>query len=229
MKNIIHVHIGKCAGGSINLGLHQLGISFEELHCGDANITLKQRLKADTGNNIYLISLRDPISRAISSFNWDKYEKLIVQKSTNELWNKIYARFANLESLVSAYGSCDKELAALAELAFKESNLHLHLGLAWYVPEEIAKLLPPKRTFILHTESLDSDFGRMLSLHFPSTEFNAALPRDKDNKSFLSQANIPSPKFLSEESINKLRSEILKDDYRVLEVFRNRQIMTVTY
>jgi hypothetical protein len=229
MKNIIHVHVGKCAGGSVNLGLHELGIHFEELHCDNADIALKKKLQSDNGNNIYLISLRDPISRVISSFNWDKYEKLIVQKSTNPVWNNIYNSFENLEALVSAYGGENKELASLAQLAFEKSNLHMHLGLAWYVPVEIAKSLPPKRTFVLCTESLDKDFEKMLSLFFPDKEFRGPLPKDKDNKGFLGESNIPLPKFLSEASIKKLRDEILKEDYSILNVLKNRQIMSVNY
>lgn len=228
MKKIIHVHIGKCAGGSINLGLHKLGLNFEELHCGESNDILKKKLSGDDGNNLYIISLRDPIARAISSFNWDKYEKIITQKTTNPIWNSIYERFENIETLVSSYYSGNTEIRDLAKFAFKGSQLHLHLGLSWYIPVDIAKGLPPKRTIILRTEYLDDDFTKFLCEHFPDKTLNGSLPKDKDNKNFLSLSNIPKPKYLSDVSKEKLKS-ILKEDYTILDILYERGILAEKY
>jgi hypothetical protein len=228
MKKVVHIHIGKCAGGSINLGLHKLGIDFEELHCGDSDSILLKRMASDKGDNLYIVCLREPIARAISSFNWDKYEKIITQKSENPIWNSLYDRFENIESLVVGYNSDDEELRELAKIAFEESRLHLHLGLAWYISPEVAISLPPKRTAVLRTEYLDEDFKVMLSNHFPSKVYSGTLPKDKDNKNFLSLSNIPKPKYLSDSSIENLK-EILREDYKVLEILYKRGMLPVEY
>jgi hypothetical protein len=228
MKKIIHVHIGKCAGGSINLGLHKLGLPFEELHCGESNNILKNRLMNDDGSNLYIISLREPIARVISSFNWDKYEKIISQRVANPTWSLIYSSFENVDALVAGYSSNNIETKKIARVAFEESQLHIQLGLAWYVPPEVALKLPPKRTVLLRTEYLNDDFQVMLSNHFPNKVYNGELPKDKDNKQFLMHSDIPRPKYLSELSKLKLK-EILEEDYEVLDILYDRGMLLDKY
>jgi len=216
--SLIHVHVGKCAGSSINQALNQRGIHFTELHCGDANVRLKSVLKNDDGANIYLISARDPIKRFVSAFNWDKYEKIIKKKANNANWNNIYDTFHSVNCLVESLDSGDKH-SRLAKFAVNNSKLHMELGLSWYIPIDIVSELPFGRTVLVQTESLLNDFNMFLAQFYPIKAGFETMPRDKDSAGFLDKINIANPNHLSEQSTLKLRGYLDKD-YNVLNSLR---------
>ncbi|MBN0987013.1 sulfotransferase family 2 domain-containing protein [Amphritea pacifica] len=214
MYNLIHVHVGKCAGSSINQALNKSRICFSELHCGDADSKLKSHLDNDDGANVYLISARDPIKRFVSAFNWDKFEKIINKKSNNPYWKNIYETFCSVNHLVESLGSGD-EYGRLADFALKNSQLHMQLGLSWYIPVEVLEKLPVGRTFLVRTESLLCDFNLFLQEFYPGKSMFEQMPKDKDSSGFLDCIGIDNPKYLSAESELKLR-KYLDDDYKIL-------------
>lgn len=215
-KRLIHIHVGKCAGTSINMVLNKNKIPFEQLHCNDADISLKKLLSENDDRNIYLISARDPIKRFVSAFNWDKYEKIICAKRENSLWNKIYQEFSSVNDLVEAFLKDDKDRKNLAEVACKSSKLHINLGLSWYIPISVVSLLPRSRTYLVRTESFYDDLAYFLSIEY-KVELNKDLPKDKDSSSFLMKVNIDNPKYLSAKSVSFLKQNLLAEDYFVYD------------
>ncbi|AGP95073.1 sulfotransferase family 2 domain-containing protein [Alteromonas mediterranea] len=208
-KKIIHIHVGKCAGGSINQALNSLNLAFVELHCGDAPEQLKKLIREDQGDNLYLVTARDPIKRFISAFNWDKYEKIIVQKASNPYWNKIYATFESVNDLCESLESKNSEKRELAHFAIKESKLHIELGLAWYCPLETLERIPKERLFLIKTENILEDFNNFLSINFDDKPLFTELAKDKDSSNF--RVNIENPKYLSPNSTEILQSALKKD------------------
>jgi len=210
-KNIIHIHVGKCAGSSINKALNQSRVEFVELHCGDSSNELNRLFEQDKGDNVYLISTRDPIKRFISAFNWDKYEKTVKNKTRNLEWIKIYDTFSSANHLAESLTSTDEKLRDYAEFVFTDSNLHIEFGLSWYISLEQASRFPKSRTFIVNTESLVSDYNffclNVLKNNLPVD----ALPKDKDSSGFLSLIEIDKPTYLSEIAIRNLKRQLEKD------------------
>ena len=211
---IHHIHVGKCAGGSINKALFKQGIAFKEYHCGSANKDIEQLIRNDTEENIYLISTRDPIKRFISSFNWDKYEKIVLQNTTNPTWAKIYDTFSSVNHLVESLESSNDELKSMAECAFSGSFLHMHLGISWYLTLDLVSQIPSGRLYLIRTENLVDDFNHFLTGAFTDKSHVDSLPNDKDSGEFLGKINIENPKYLSENARRILRQK-LNMDYKI--------------
>lgn len=214
---LIHVHVGKCAGGSINVALDRNGFKFSELHCGTANSALKHEVETDGGNNFYLISLRDPIKRFVSSFNFDKFEKIISGKSNYSSWQEIYKVFRSANELAEGLISPSQEVRDLAHYALRESKLHMHMGLSWYVPIALAKKIPSDRVHIVRTEHLESDFCGFLK-RFEKDNVLTEMPFDKKSENFLGKIDVDNPKKLSNKAISILTA-FLSEDYDVLDYF----------
>ncbi|MGR5067492.1 hypothetical protein [Vibrio alfacsensis] len=221
-KKLIHIHVGKCAGSSINMALHRLGLPFTELHCGNAPQELNYILDCDDGSNIYIISYRDPIARIVSAFNWDKYEKIISQRTSNIHWNDIYNTFSSINHLAESLEEENEDKRKLAKFALSGSSLHMHLGLSWYIPEDIAIKLPINRVSLVRTENLLPDFNAFIQCHYPSLDEITELPKDKDSKEFLSLINIDNPRYLSNRAKENLRKN-LEPEYIVLNFLEKKK------
>ncbi|WP_444939900.1 hypothetical protein ACJJI3_12320 [Microbulbifer sp. ZKSA004] len=223
----IHIHIGKCAGGSINIALNKNGIRFTELHCGAANVQLEHEISNDDGENFYLISLRDPIKRFVSSFNFDKYEKIISGNCKNSGWRRIYENFDSANELAEGLLSSDQDVRDLAHYALNKSKLHMHMGLSWYVPIFMVKKLPLNRVHIIRTENLDNDFNEFLK-RFGKENVLTKMPSDKKSENFLEKIDVKNPKKLSNKSIAILTAFLL-DDYYVLDHFFESGLLDSPY
>ncbi|MCK5537011.1 MAG: sulfotransferase family 2 domain-containing protein, partial [Bacteroidales bacterium] len=182
--NIYHIHIGKCAGGSFNKTLMRKRIKFQQGHCGNSNIEIKERILNQNPDDYFVITLRDPIDRFVSSFNFDKYEKTIERKCKNALWSKIYEEFNSVNELVEAFLSENIKRQSLAFRTVFNSNLHIHMGLSWYLDFETILKLPLDRTSIIRTEYFNADFKKFsdkLGLEISQEDFVF----DKSSSGFL--------------------------------------------
>jgi hypothetical protein len=223
-NKLYHIHVGKCAGSSINMALNKLGIKFTNLHCGNAPEQLKKIMSEDSGDNIYLVSARNPIDRFISAFNWDKYEKIIRKKSENLFWKKIYATFSSVDDLICSLYSSDLDRKKLAEFAINKSKLHIQCGLSWYIPITTLNKLPMERTVVINTEKLVDDFNSFLKfIESERPPLINSLPKDKDSSDFLDLIEIDNPKYLSSNA-KIILEDILKEDFEILSFLNNKTI-----
>ncbi|WP_341938856.1 hypothetical protein [Marinimicrobium sp. C2-29] len=224
---IIFLHVGKCAGGTVLAQFHKKGILYEELHCGDAPAELKRCLDEDDGTNHYVISVRDPLSRFLSAFNFDKYEKILKGKGVNNLlWNQIYNTFDSANHLCESYVGEDEELRQLAHKAFFRSHLHIHLTLSWYLPHTCLVKLPTNRATVVRTEFVETDLNTLFSrLGLGRVE---TLGKDKDAKQFLADLGIDDPLYLSHVSRIVLEG-VFDADYRLLDYFYESGLMDNRY
>ncbi len=166
---LVFVHVGKCAGTSVALGLRKFGARYEELHCLGATPRdpathahrMVERLSATRGS-YFLIVVRDPVQRLISAFNYDLFFKRIQadRRGPDGRWAEIYDRFPTIDDLGLALGDTGSEQQWWARRALTASGLHLQFGLSWYIPPEIAHRFTPENSFVIRTEAAQSDFDR---------------------------------------------------------------------
>jgi len=224
---IIHIHVGKCGGGTVNKALHGAGINFVELHCGNANYEVSHLLSNSLYHDEIIITVRDPIARFVSSFNFDKYEKIVIEKTSNKIWNKIYNTFNSAEHLAQSLVSHDKQYRNLAWLALTESYLHMHLGLSWYFPSKKLDRIDPDHFSVIRQEHLVNDFNSFLKKIGSSHEMEN-LPADKHHSKFIAEIGIAQPKYLSFSS-KLILGEVLKEDYFILDYFFEKNLIPEKY
>lgn len=226
---MIHfIHVGKCAGETIIRELISHSIEIREYHCFNANNDLINTLSDDKGDNIYIISVRDPIDRFISAFNFDKFEKIIQNKTNNPQWNSIYKTFDSANHLVESLISKNPSLNRLANFAVHESKLHIHMGLAWYVNINTIKQFPIDRTHIIRTEYLKDDIDKVIMKVAKLPREKLPLAHTKNSSSFLDKIGIDNPLFLSELSHNILAT-LLHEDYCILHYLFEKKLIDKTY
>lgn len=160
-RALIYVHIEKCGGISLWDAIKDSKIinkrfsDISRVHV--SKVPLRKRTK-------YLIVLRNPISRAISAFNWRC--KLVVDDKEQ------VARFKEEYDVLLKY----KSLNALAEALYKDGTLnenvgqefraihHLREDIAFYL-EDLLDHIKPKQIYkVFTTKSLDDDMEQELGV-----------------------------------------------------------------
>lgn len=225
--NIFLVHVGKCAGESVAAALQQHDTSFTEYHGGQANIEIADRVLAGRENDLFVILLRDPVSRFISAFEWDLLEKFIARDvpQDNPFWLPVYDTFDNANSLAEALTSPDAGLRAVADHAMRSSHLHMHYDLAWYLPPHIAEHLTRKNAVTIQNDRINEDFARLLrrigvplksefSVPFSKHQYKSRIPQHRrtDKLSDLARRNVRAYSATSYETIRVLKQrDILVD------------------
>lgn len=180
--HLVFVHVGKCAGSSVSTALALSGVRFSHIH-GVSQQPLVRDLVANP-DVYFLISTRDPIRRFVSAFNWDLHDKRERRglSGPDGRWANVFEAFPSANSLAEALSSTNQERRMLAVKGLRHSYLHIHLGISWYVPLDVAQRLPAERTSVLRVEHLDRDFASFCvkyGLPRPSRFF--PLPREKAN------------------------------------------------
>jgi hypothetical protein len=214
------VHVGKCAGESVTKALEQHGLPFTEHHCGLANVEIADQVLTGEENDLFVILIRDPVSRFVSAFEWDLLEKFIARDKPqdNPLWLPVYDTFDSANSLAEALTSPNADLRSVADHAMRSSHLHMHFDLAWYLPPQIAERLSRKNAFAIRTEHINDDFagllGRMgvpmkdgFSVPFSKNNYKSRIPehRRTDKLSDLAARNVRSYSLASYETMLLLR------------------------
>ena len=158
---LIFIHVGKCGGRSLLDAINRSPVvdkrfnSVKRVHVSKPPILKKSQ---------YIIVVRNPISRALSAFNW-RY-KLVVEDETQK-----YSFKGEYEILVK-YNTFNE----LAESLYEGESLnrtvandfrtihHLKQDLNYYL-QDLLKKTSPKQVFqVLATEFLDDDIEKYLSI-----------------------------------------------------------------
>ena len=218
------VHVGKCAGTSISFGLNSLKVPYKELHCGNADEEFAENAIRDDIH--WIIAVRDPISRFVSAFYWDLYEKRI---STNRpgpkgIWTTIYESFKTPNELAESLTTGSSEMKELAHAAFARSYLHMQFTLSWYIPISKAKFLEPGSCSVIRTESADADFLRFAET-LSDAQWTKTLSREKSDYT----EHIENyDKSLSDLALSNL-FHIYRNDWRLLDYMYVRGLIDKPY
>lgn len=163
-RQIHFIHVGKCGGESVGDAFDQHNIVRRDYHCGGSNREIAGQVLARNDDDYFVILVRDPISRFISAFEWDLWEKIISPPTPYDLekWTRVYDTFPSANRLAEALTSHDDDLRQAAERAMRESDLHIHMDLGWYLPPRVAAHLHDGNAFAIRTEHINDDFSLLL-------------------------------------------------------------------
>lgn len=216
------LHIGKCAGGTIQLYLSKLSINSKIIHLlmGDTEIDVKLIEKS----KYIFIPVRDPINRYNSIFYFYKMkydEKREIGQKEKESWiilNKVFKRFETSNQLAEALNSDNIEDKNLA-LSFFSNCHHCITSFKQYLSDEVIEIIKNKKFFIIRTEYLNDDFKEICS-HFKK-DFHI-IQKNPIHRHNTNKYN--NNKSLSQQSIINLKKQ-LKSDYDTLyKLYENNLI-----
>ena len=132
--HLVFVHVGKCAGSSISSALFRGGERFTELHGLNKFPHMRELVK--NPSLFFLISVRDPVSRVLSSFYWDLWEKREKKgiEGPNGLWREIFDTFETANDLAEALSSTEEARRILAAKARLEVPIKRSGGQLFQAP-----------------------------------------------------------------------------------------------
>ena len=186
------IHIGKCAGESV-LNTLQNNIAKKkariiEFHIFDADIILPAffHTTLQCTNIHWIILTRDPLTRWISAFNWDKH----IFSINSHLY--CHAHFKHLMQKYKNAKRLIKGLIKNKEAAFELSSFHhlacghMRMGQAWYLERFPIDKLSASQTSVIRTEHIAYDYERCihdLENRFPclKTNHKTDVNRTKSN------------------------------------------------
>lgn len=225
-NKIVFIHQGKCGGTSIRETLktylpNDLYALFE-YHCFNADKQLHEIITNHSRRKdiYFLLSLRDPIERLVSSFNWALHDLGILQGTAAEHHMKWFDNYKTVkdyaEALISLGPNCDQ----ISEI--DKYVTHASMGISWYIPMNIARQLPKDRTFSIRLEYLNNDVENCLNrlmniegLDIPSEIF---IPREKaDYKNMYPNDAFGGLGGLTYDQIKSLKMGVLRKDYLVYD------------
>ena len=187
------IHIGKCAGESI-LNTLQKNITKKntriiEFHIFDADMILPAffHTTLQCTNIHWIILTRDPLTRWISAFNWDKH--------IFSINSHLYCH-AHFKHLMRKYKNAKKLIKGLTrnnEAAFELSSFHhlacghMRMGQAWYLERFPIDKLSTSQTSVIRTEHITDDYERCihdLEDRFPCLKINHKTDIDRAKSNY---------------------------------------------
>lgn len=200
-RSLICVHIGKCGGSSLRTAVAQSPIVAERFSFVRWDHTRKPLV---TSRSKYLIVIRNPISRALSAFNW-RYRLVIAdgsQKTRFQGEYEVLTRYGSLNDIAEAlYKSGELDAAVARE--FRTIH-HLKEDIAFYLWDLLDQIASDQIFAVVSTEVFDADVERVLG--------TVSKAREKENRAQTDKAKME----LSDTARSNLR-QFLDKDYRAIE------------
>ena len=202
LKNIYIIHIGKCGGASLKTSLRENDIKFKGCHLQKPIINPQFQ---------YIILLRDPINRFISSFNWKKYRTvdLKLDSRPNEVpgfkyWNDVN----NLaENIYDNNGNINNKAVSF----IKNDCNQLEYDINWYL-EDVIKIVNKVKCKVFRFEHFDEDIMKLFKIK---------------NNNYIHVYKKPEVK-LSEKAVANLK-KFLVNDYACFKKLFDKGIITKEY
>jgi hypothetical protein len=166
-KNVLLVHIGKTCGRTVAFNLRDLKVEYAQLHV----YPLRQSI-IDAYEYIF-ITLRDPVERTISAFNFDNPNNpgSFYYNNTNYCPDSIkefYSCFQNIDAYANSLlnedkcGSYSREIqegitTIKNEYPQGKGGVHLPLNTCFYIGGVMKALKRHKNVFVIRTEHCNVD------------------------------------------------------------------------
>jgi len=194
-KKLIFIHIGKTGGGTIQKILNNYNIKFKNFHLRNNYVYNK--------NKKYLLSIRNPISRLISAWNWRKYticpDKMgCPNQNEQDIYDK-YSLNDFLENLYTKNKIIDKNLVMKHILP---ANISYYLKINNFLNDCDSNV---KNINIITSENLYEDLENSLEKKIDKLKLDIHISQKKETYEGLSS--------LAKTNLLKF----LKDDYDCIE------------
>ena len=204
MNNLVIIHIGKCGGGTVCCELKSKNIKFSTFHIREVIYE---------PNKNYVIVIRNPIKRFISSFNWRYY--LVCDNKIQE------NRFKNEKNILNHYKNVDN-LCSDLEITPDIFNgtpssgkyiHHLREDIYFYLKTFITKCPKKQILGVICTETLKDDMKNIFDID--------VTIHDKNNSKY--------NKIITDKSYEILKT-YLKNDYIIInQMYKNDWISDKQY
>ena len=172
LKNkFIFIHIGKTGGGTIGYELRKHNIHYGVKHVFASKIHYNP-------NKTYIISIRNPIKRFISAFNWRYYKIWILHKEKQ--WNRfngerdLLKKIGNVNNLAENLYNQTSSLIAINFTGdpYNDSGHYIHQlkqDINWYIGDflidyENSINREDNPLIVIATETLIEDMKRLLNI-----------------------------------------------------------------
>jgi hypothetical protein len=218
MRQYYLVHIGKCGGSTVRRALINNNIEYKLVHVAPAVIQ-----KYTNGKNIkeqikYVVTIRDPITRFISGFNWKYYTCSIGKdmKNTrpNELKGFKYWKTVNrlAENIFTKSGSLNNKAYSF----IKNDCNHLQCDINFYL-EGILPHINKSNCIVIRQEHLNKDIRKKMNIVI------------KQNMKYTSSfSDYTYEKYLSALAIKNIR-KFLQNDYKCITKLRELGLIPKKY
>ena len=214
-----YIHIGKCGGGSITRTLKNSKLINQKFSKVTKTHCVRPLYNSE---HFYLISIRHPIERALSAFNW-RYHLVVetgVRKNQIEGEANVLFKYHTLSNIAeNLYADAEGE-AVLNKRTAKEFNTihHLKQNIHFYLGTILKQSSPDQIYGVIKQHSIQSDCSKLLGvneiMHHKKREINP------ESLSLSSLAKKNLTKFLAKDfkCISKLLEldAISLDDYEKL-------------
>ena len=160
-NTLVYVHIGKCGGSSLEAALKN-SQSLKNKFSTIVRVHIEKPPILERSK--YIIVIRNPISRAISAFNW-RYKLVVKDESQRHRfpgeWEVLtkYKTLQNLATELYTNGKLNEPVAA----EFRTIH-HLKEDIAFYLSELLDTIQPHQIFATFATETLDRDMAEILNL-----------------------------------------------------------------
>ena len=214
-NKINFIHIGKCAGGTIT------NILRKNINNKNLEITHCIKPKNYNPNIFYIIAIRCPVKRAVSSFNWTMQCK--DHQPTIDEFNK-YVNINNLaEKLMIEDSSFNK-----SKNFIKKFGSHLNMDINFYLNNFLNSINNYNNNiFIIRQEFIEKDLEELKVILKNKLNINLDFNLKKDSDSKLIKWK-DSNTYLSLKGINNL-IDFYKEDYNCLNKLIDLNILDKNY
>jgi hypothetical protein len=204
------VHVGKTGGSTIGAALAQANLDFWQIHGPDqvSHFTTSCHDKYTH----YIFTHRDPVTRAISAFNWQSYDSKGIKNAGGDLYTKVYDEcFPTANTFAEGLGE-EGECGDLARKLLHDTAwlaTHINTGPSFYIMNSAAlkgMYQEGVRTYAVRTEHIEDDMqGLMDWLCLPRLSempavYTESYPRKNDTE-------------LSELGRARLAAHVIEDYY----------------
>lgn len=196
------IHVNKCGGKSIDQALKKSLDDYQEIHGLVGSVSLNS-------SRNYILFVRDPIQRFISSY---KYH----QQCRGQVLRTHVQKNGDINDFIDQI----KKSEVVRKKAFR-INLHLHYSLGEYVSEKAARDL--QFYFVGTTENIKRDFVKLVNKLRKDQQCFGLMKLDHFNRT-----NKRNRCIISEENVRYLR-ELYANDYKIMKILTERGYLSQEY
>jgi len=207
MVNYVLIHIGKCGGSSVLEALKKIIYNLKYVHICKPVFEI---------NTKYIITIRNPIDRFISAFNW-RYHNVVTTKGQKNRYkgeDQLLKHYQNVNALAEDLYTANGQIY----INLKKDKYYIHHiyeDINFYLGDFLHKCKKSSIYAVILTETLDNDLNRLFGI--PKNN----VPHELKNNNY--------SKYLSELGYSNLKKWLRKDYECILKLYKMNLITEKQY